>query len=72
MKHIGIVGLGNMGIGMAKNLIQAGFAVVGFDLRAERGQMLVELGGESVDSLADLAQGGRGCFCDGFEWPAGA
>ena len=56
MKHIGIVGLGNMGIGMAKNLIQAGFAVVGFDLRAERGQMLVELGGESVDSLADLAR----------------
>lgn len=62
MKHIGIVGLGNMGIGMAKNLIQAGFAVVGFDLRAERGQMLMELGGESVDNLADLARAVEAVF----------
>lgn len=62
MKHIGIVGLGNMGIGMAKNLIQAGFPVTGFDLRAERGQMLMELGGESVDSLADLARAVEAVF----------
>ena len=32
MKRVGVVGLGNMGMGMAKNLIQAGFPVTGFDL----------------------------------------
>ena len=36
MKRVGIVGLGNMGIGMAKNLIKAGFSLSGFDLRQER------------------------------------
>ena len=36
MKTIAVVGLGNMGIGMAKNLLQAGFPVIGYDLRADR------------------------------------
>ena len=56
MKKVAVVGLGNMGMGMAKNLLAAGFSVTGYDLRPERGQMLAELGGESAASLADLAQ----------------
>ena len=55
MKRIGVVGLGNMGIGMAKNLQSAGFPVVGCDLRAERLDLLRELGGECASSLAELA-----------------
>ena len=55
MKNVAVIGLGNMGMGMAKNLLAAGFKVTGFDLRAERGQMLADLGGQSAGSLADLA-----------------
>lgn len=51
MKKIGIVGLGNMGIGMAKNLVDAGFPLYGFDLRQERNKMLSDLGGTSVGSV---------------------
>lgn len=56
MKTAAVVGLGNMGMGMAKNLLIAGFPVIGFDLRPERGQMLAELGGQPAASLADLAE----------------
>ena len=55
MKTIAVVGLGNMGMGMARNLLAAGFDVVGFDLRPDRGQMLAEQGGRAAGSLADLA-----------------
>lgn len=55
MKSAAVIGLGNMGLGMAKNLLQAGFAVRGYDLRPERGQLLAGLGGTSVESPSDLA-----------------
>jgi len=55
MTKVAVVGLGNMGMGMARNLLAAGFDVTGFDLRPERGQMLAELGGAAADSLGDLA-----------------
>ena len=56
MKNVAVIGLGNMGMGMAKNLLAAGFSVTGFDLRPERGRMLAEQGGVAAGSLADLAQ----------------
>lgn len=54
MKTIAVVGLGNMGIGMAKNLLQASFPVIGYDLRADRGDLLSAMGGKPAGSLADL------------------
>ncbi len=56
MKRIGIVGLGNMGIGMAKNLIKAGFSLSGFDLSEERRKMLSGLGGTPVSSVKALGE----------------
>ncbi len=56
MKRIGIVGLGNMGIGMAKNLAQAGFPLSGFDLREERQKMLSDLGGTAVASVGAVGE----------------
>ncbi len=55
MKTVAVIGLGNMGIGLAKNLLTAGFDVSGFDLRSERLSLLTALGGRTVDSLAGLA-----------------
>ena len=62
MKRVGVVGLGNMGMGMAKNLIQAGFPVAGFDLRPERVDILAQLGGEPADSLSSLARAAEVVF----------
>ena len=55
MTKVAVVGLGNMGMGMARNLLAAGFDVTGVDLRPERGLMLAEQGGRAADSLSDLA-----------------
>lgn len=45
MKNIGIVGLGNMGMGMAKNLVANGFKVSGFDMNDTALETLTSLGG---------------------------
>ncbi len=55
MTEVAVVGLGNMGLGMARNLLAAGFEVTGFDLRPERARILAEQGGQAADSLGDLA-----------------
>ena len=48
MKKVGFVGLGDMGMGMAKNLVAAGFEVTGYDLREARVAMLTEDGGKGA------------------------
>lgn len=53
---VGIVGLGIMGWAYAKNLIAAGFRVVGFDVTPEARQRLVALGGEALASASDVAK----------------
>ena len=55
MQNTAVVGLGNMGMGMAKNLLAAGYATRGCDLRAERLDMLADMGGEPAHDLAQLA-----------------
>lgn len=57
MKTIGFVGLGSMGLPMAINLGKAGFAVTGFDLRAEARMALEAAGGQAAGSLADAFSG---------------
>jgi 3-hydroxyisobutyrate dehydrogenase-like beta-hydroxyacid dehydrogenase len=36
MRRVGIIGLGDMGMGMARNIIKGGFPLTGFDLREAR------------------------------------
>jgi 3-hydroxyisobutyrate dehydrogenase len=55
MSNVAFVGLGAMGMPMARNLIAAGHAVTGFDLRPEPMAALVEAGGSSATSAADAA-----------------
>ncbi len=55
-KNVGIIGLGNMGMGMAGNLLLKGFSVTGFDLREERGQALVHKGGSSAETILEVAE----------------
>ncbi len=50
MKRVGFVGLGDMGMAMALNLIKEGFEVRGYDLREERLDMLEKAGGHRAAS----------------------
>ena len=54
MKTIGVIGLGDMGSGLAKNLLASGFDVVGFDLSEQRMQTFEQMGGAPATGLADL------------------
>ena len=53
MAKIGFIGLGNMGLPMAKNLINADHDVIGFDLVEECMSNLVDAGGRSGKQLGD-------------------
>lgn len=44
MKTIGVIGLGDMGLGMARNLLAYGLEVVAYDLRPERIDLAAEAG----------------------------
>ena len=57
IKRIGFVGLGNMGMPIVTRLLEAGYAVVGFDVAAEQRAALAALGGQAAGALADAVDG---------------
>ncbi len=54
-EQIGFIGLGAMGYGMCRNLMAAGFRVVGYDVNAEALAALEAAGGEVADTPAAAA-----------------
>lgn len=54
---VGFVGLGSMGLGMAKNALKAGFRVKGFDVFENARLALKDAGGLAVASAAEAAAG---------------
>jgi 3-hydroxyisobutyrate dehydrogenase len=58
MARIGFIGLGNMGLPMALNLIKAGHQVEGFDLSSDAVDKLVAAGGVSAGSVKGAASRG--------------
>ena len=56
MARIGFIGLGNMGLPMAQNLLKAGHAVAGFDLNAEASETLTASGGTRANSAAEACR----------------
>jgi putative dehydrogenase len=54
---VGVIGLGAMGMGMARRLLGAGFAVRGFDVRPEAAVTLAAEGATAAESPAAAAQG---------------
>lgn len=57
MATIGFIGLGNMGLPMALNLVRAGHLVVGFDLADAPRAKLAQAGGRAAASIADAVAG---------------
>ena len=62
MQNIGFIGLGNMGISMAANLIENGFTVTGFDLGQDRLDLLRELGGTPAGSCREVGRNADAVF----------
>jgi putative dehydrogenase len=56
MKNIGVIGLGDMGSGLAKNLMANGFSVVGLDLKPERQAAFIDMGGTLVEDTAEVGR----------------
>ena len=56
MARIGFIGLGNMGLPMAQNLLKAGHAVAGFDLNVEASERLTASGGTRSNSVEEACR----------------
>ena len=52
-----VIGLGSMGLGMARSLLRAGFSVSGFDVSGEAVARFVAFGGRAAATPADAAEG---------------
>jgi 3-hydroxyisobutyrate dehydrogenase len=57
MAHVGFIGLGNMGLPMAQNLLKAGHIVRGFDISKAQIDALVAAGGQAAGSAKAAAEG---------------
>ena len=57
MTQIAFIGLGHMGLPMARNLLKNGFAVCVFDLVKEAVDTLVTEGAQPAGSAADAVRG---------------
>ena len=62
MKTTGVIGIGDMGSGLAKNLLAAGYAVTGRDLKPERQAAFAKMGGVAADSTAQVGQASDAVF----------
>ena len=62
MKATGIIGVGDMGSGLARNLIKNGFKVTGLDLKPERMQALKVMGGHLASSPAEVGRASQAVF----------
>lgn len=56
MDRVGVIGLGDMGSGLASNLIKNGFQTCGYDISAERMQSFTAIGGTACASPAEVGR----------------
>lgn len=54
--NIGFIGLGNMGMGMASNILKAGYSLTVHDLRREIAKPLLDKGASWAESPKALAK----------------
>ncbi|MCC6175953.1 MAG: NAD(P)-dependent oxidoreductase [Chloroflexi bacterium] len=57
MRRVGVIGLGNMGRPIARNIVRGGYEVVVYDLNAAAVQSLVDEGATAASRPADVAAG---------------
>ena len=62
MKTVGVIGLGDMGSGLAKNLMASGLAVRGLDIDPHRMRTFAEMGGEAAETPAEVGSDADAVF----------
>lgn len=62
MQKTGVIGLGDMGSGLAKNLIAKGFETRGFDLSPDRMSAFEAMGGTLAEGAGDVGKGADAVF----------
>ena len=62
MKRVGVIGLGDMGSGLAKNLIKNGFETIGLDLSEARMQAFVDLDGKPAANIREVGENADAVF----------
>ena len=62
MAKVGVIGLGDMGSGLAKNLIAAGYEVTGIDLLPERMAAFQAMGGVGAATAAEVGAGAEAVY----------
>ena len=60
--RVTVIGLGDMGSGLARNLIEAGHEVAGYDLSPDRMTAFAGMGGQPAESIAVAGQGAEVAF----------
>lgn len=56
MKRAGVIGLGDMGSGLAKNLMKNGFQTTGLDLSEARMAAFRDMGGHAAETVAEVGR----------------
>lgn len=54
MHKVGVIGLGDMGSGLAKNLMKNGFETWGFDIDEKRVKAFIDTGGKAAGSVSEM------------------
>ncbi|WP_299783618.1 NAD(P)-dependent oxidoreductase [uncultured Roseobacter sp.] len=62
MKTTGVIGIGDMGSGLAKNLLKNGFSVTGIDPVKDRMNAFTDMGGVAATSVAEVARAAEAVF----------
>ena len=66
---IGFIGLGNMGLGMARNILKAGFPLIGHDSREEPLRVIEGMGGEIARRPREVSEKARVTFIAVLNYP---
>ncbi|MFN3458928.1 MAG: NAD(P)-binding domain-containing protein, partial [Novosphingobium sp.] len=56
MTTVAYIGLGAMGLPLARHLVRKGFDVIAYDIDPARADEIVELGGRKATSVAEVAR----------------
>ena len=62
MTKVGVIGIGDMGSGLAKNLIANGYETWGIDLLEARQRAFADMGGQVATSVAEVGQNAQAVF----------
>ena len=57
MRRVGFIGVGDMGMGMARNILRKGHELTVYDIRKEPLEELAQAGAQIAKSLKEIGQG---------------